>query len=686
MKCNFKPKSVAFLDFETQSEYDLPNGTVRGYAKHPSTKALTCCVKVDGQMLRMGPYLTEADKQKLQKIAETHTMVAHNAPFDAAIWEDVLKLPEAEWFDTLPCARAAGLPGGLNNLSKAIGGRGKHKDGERLVQMLCCIKGGKVPAIGPAHQLLMEYNVQDVEELETVYKRVKDYGEPDVMSIDRKINDRGIPIDVPLLYALREMYEQNTKKYGDEFAEFTKDKDRIEGLNPRSPKQLHAWLQERGLSIADKTGKLSLSKPIVQQFLADPDKFFSDQNAPVEIEAAKEMLELRRELAGVGRGKVDKAIDLVTDGRIYDQLVYFGAHTGRWSSRGLQLHNMPSALKVSVDMRHVEPTYEAVSRVAEETSIRTNTHVTVSDCLNIMLRRIVLEDNLLVVDYGAVEARCLAWLANAPAMLAAYNDPKESLYLRMGDTVFQRRIDKKKEQLEYVLCKALVLGCGYGMSGAKFHAQCAVRESREFMEMLKHANIDLAECVKTYRKTYPEVPELWTNVGKAALDAVSHGSAHAARCDFVIVNGDMHIILPSGRPIIYRNVQVEPIVPSYCKMYNMPEIPIPTVTFDNPRGFRGFLYGAKIVENISQGISRDLLADAIVCIERDEGIPVVLHVHDEIVCAGPDNKLERICEIMTCPPAWADGFPVSVEGYSGKQWTKTSEGYRELKMLRGKVI
>lgn len=684
MKLNFNPHKVAYIDFETQSECDLTKSTVKKYAQHSSTKALTCVVKVEDKVLKLGPYLTTEDKNILLRISEQYVLVAHNAPFDAAIWEDTLKLPEATWFDTLPCARAAGLPGGLDKLSKALGGRGKHKDGERLIQMLCCIKNGRIPAIGPAHQLLMEYNVQDVEELEIVYNRVKDYGEPEVMEVDRIINDRGIPVNEQLLFALRDMFEQNSKKFGDEFAEFTKDPDRLEGLNPRSPKQLHIWLQTRGVNITDKDGKQSLGKPIVQQFLANPEEYVVDGNGE-ELAAVKEMLELRRELAGVGRGKVDKALELIDGGRIYDQFIYFGAHTGRWSSRGLQLHNMPSALKVSVDMRHIEPTYEAVSTVAKEVSERTKTHVTVSDCLNIMLRRIVEVDNLLVVDYGAVEARCLAWLANAPTMMAAYNDPKESLYLRMGDVVFQRRIDKKQEQLEYVLCKALVLGCGYGMSGAKFKAQCAIRESREFMKMLEDTNIDLAECVKTYRKTYPEVPKLWSAMGEAALTALRDGSTNAGKCEFRMVGTDLRMVLPSKRPVIYRNARVEMVVPAYCKMYGMPETAIPTVTFDNPRGFRGFLYGAKITENACQAICRDLIAEALVHLEQD-GLPVILHVHDEIACAGPDNKLERMCEIMTCPASWADGFPVLVEGYSGKQWTKTYDGYRDIKMLRGKVV
>lgn len=675
MKLNFKPKQVAFLDFETQSM--CPLETHRKYAMDESTNALTCCVKVDDTMYRMGPYLSASDKQQLVNIAAERVLVAHNAPFDAAIWEYTEKLPEATWFDSLPCARAAGYPGGLDKLSLAMGGRGKDKNGSKLIDLLCILKHGKVPAIGPAHGLLMDYNAQDVEELEFIYNRVKDFGEPDVMTVDHIINERGIPINRAMLQAIIDIYAQNAKANGDELADLAK----LDGasINPKSSKQMRKWLLQQGFDME------SIGKPAVQALLNDPEKFFvGDSEIEGPLQMVKEAIELRREVAGIGRGKADKIFSLIDhDGIIRDQFVYYGAHTGRWTSRGMQLHNMPSTLK-AVDTRILEPTYPAVLEACKIASEKTKTIVTVSDVCGVMLRRLVDLKEVIAADYASIEARCLAWVADAQRMLTIYADPKKSLYLDMGKSVFQREISKKEDPKEYQIAKAIVLGCGYGMSGAKFDFVMRQRESREVLDTMRNAGVDAYAAVKQYRSTYPEIPAVWKAYGDAVMSAVNGSPTEAGKCQFTMVGKDLHMILPSGRPLIYRNARIEMQVPLYCAMYNMPEVPVPTVVYEGTRT-KGFLYGAKICENACQAICRDLLADAIVKCEQASLCPRI-HVHDEIVCQNTPDKLNLLLEIMSAGPAWAKDFPILVEGYAGDQWSKVSHGYIERNALSGVIL
>ncbi len=222
------------------------------------------------------------------------------------------------------------------------------------------------------------------------------------------------------------------------------------------------------------------------------------------------------------------------------------------------------------------------------------------------------------------------------------------------------------------------------MSGAKFDAQLNVRESRAIVEKFRDSGVTAQQAVKAYRTLYPEIPRVWRACGDAVIGAINGVSCEVGKCFIHMVGRDLHIVLPSGRPIVYRDARIEMVVPLYCKMYHMPEVPVPTVVYNSARG-PGFLYGSKITENICQGICRDLLADAVVRCDTT-GLQPVVHVHDEVLCEASEDRFDEMLRIMTLPPNWAKGFPVKVEGYSGKQWSKVSTGYTKKDCQMGVIL
>jgi DNA polymerase len=139
----------------------------------------------------------------------------------------------------------------------------------------------------------------------------------------------------------------------------------------------------------------------------------------------------------------------------------------------------------------------------------------------------------------------------------------------------------------------------------------------------------------------------------------------------------------------YRNARVEPLVPAYCRSLGLPERAKPTLVFDHPAAPGTATYGGELVENIVQAICRDLLASALVECER-QGLPVVLHVHDEIVVEAAtqqaEEALRRLVEILSTPPAWAAGFPVEVEGFSAERYFKAPpRGTPKIKARNGQI-
>lgn len=649
----------AFLDFETQSRAELT--TTHQYVRDPSTTVLCCCVRIDGYTHRFGPYLDDDAKRKLRAIADRHTLVAHNAPFDAAVWEQVAKLGEAAWYDTLPNCRARGLPGKLDDVGKILTGRGKDPMGTKLIDLLCKIKK-HVPAIGPAHKLIIDYCARDCELLEQIFAHVRGYGEPAVMDVDYAVNQRGIPVNRDYLTSLLVCYAENTRHAGEHFDDLT------EGLvNPRSNKQMLELLQAQGFKLD------GLNKNALAAFSASPDEFYIGEGEYAEtLEFVREIIHTRRDVVRVGEGKASAAARCIEpDGRLREQLVYWGSHLGRWTGRALQPHNLPKP--PNFDVKGILPEWEEVQRIAKERG------VSPVDILNGMLRQMVQSESLAVADYGQIEARCLAWLAEEPTMLEIFGDPERSMYKDMGAKLFGS--PPAKGTAEYDLSKALVLGCGYGMSPIKFEYTCKLQGVNT--SALTARGIAVGDAVKEYRKAYPLIPQFWRKLGDAVLTVVATGaSVQVGRLAFHMHGKDMHLVLPSGRPIIYRNARVEMEVPAYCAMYGMPPVPVPTVIFDGPRG-RGFLYGAKIAENVCQGASRDVMAHSLVDCEGAGLLPVI-HVHDEIGCETP--QLELQLEIMSAPRPWTTGFPILVEGHVGPMWSKQPKGYRQLSAMNGKIL
>lgn len=128
--------------------------------------------------------------------------------------------------------------------------------------------------------------------------------------------------------------------------------------------------------------------------------------------------------------------------------------------------------------------------------------------------------------------------------------------------------------------------------------------------------------------------------------------------------------LPSGRIMSYPFPKIEEIdTPWGKKKMALTYMYEDTLT---KKWTRGPTYGGSLVENITQASCRDLMGEALLR-AKAANIPVVLHVHDEIVCEVPDDgtyAARMLEDLMNIVPDWAKGFPIDSKGFKTIRYRK----------------
>lgn len=396
-----------------------------------------------------------------------------------------------------------------------------------------------------------------------------------------------------------------------------------------------------------------------------------------------EVLRLRTAVTRVAAGKLQNAIaSLSPDGRLRDMHVYHAAHTGRYGGRRVQVQNLPGAVAGLDIPKLLEAgvTYDNIVAAAGD-------FASPDDVISSLVRLCFVAAPgkvLLVCDYASIEARIVAWLAGETELLESFAAGRDT-YCEMASRIYGRPITKA-DKAERKVGKDTVLGCGYQMSDSKF----AIRAAMQGVDLAASGTSAL-ECVEAFRSAFPKIAGhpvgeyngrtcrrggLWHNLGDCVLRC-ARGDTHIGevnRINFARRGPHMEIILPSGRALVYRNVRVEDRVPGYATLLGINAKPKPTVVYIDRHGEK-VLYGGKVTENVSQGIGADLLNTTLRRCELVAEIPVVVHVHDEIVSEVPEelceSKLRQLHSIMVAGAEWSKGLPIAAEGHACPRYSKT---------------
>lgn len=639
---------MLYIDFETRSFCDITQSGAWAYAQHPTTEVLCMAWAIDD-----GPvYLVKNNILPLQvtNYLESGGLVeAHNAMFERAIWESVCvkryKWPEIapqQWRCSAALCARWGLPRDLGTAAQALGlSQNKDLEGRKIMMLLSRPKKTKegLAFVRDESKLnaLYEYCKQDVKTERAIAKSLnsKENGEFKVWQLDQLINARGVPIDLQAVEAAIQLTQHYAAKMSEEAKSLTG------GIEVSQRDKLLEWLNSKGVPMK------GLTKQEVAQWIPK-----------AKDKDARRVLEIRSSFK-TSTAKYKKILSsLGPDNRVRDSFVYHGALTGRWAGQLAQFHNLPKGSSVDMD--------ELVDLIKNKDICKiSRLPMPPMDSFSTAVRGMIAApkgNRLYVADFAAIEARVLSWLANCKLAVNQFRDGKD-LYVSMAANIHNiSQSDVTKEQRQ--LGKAAILGAGYGMGKEKFHATCLSWGIEVSQELASSA-------IATYRNTYSDIKNYWYSTEQAAVKATRYGKpVKNGMVTWFTHKGCLHCKLPSGRCLTYRDPKLEATeTPWGAEAYKI------SYVGSKEKGYKWVrieTYGGKLVENITQAVARDILAESMMRLES-QGFPVVMHVHDEIVCEVPDTETRGIDEfeaIMAWPPDWADDCPIAVEGWIGERYKK----------------
>jgi DNA polymerase bacteriophage-type len=684
------------FDCETRSAIDLRTHGAYIYAGHDSTEIICFALSMsdiytdnplysqdfiwvapqfryldfyeeeDGKFQENVEFISDEDFKSL--LDEADEIEAHNASFEAIMWKEVMvrkhgfpSLPK----DKLRCSAAKAavhaIPRSLEKACLAMNvNEQKDTEGRKIMLKMC--KPRKPRKLEREENenwqnilywhedekdfyKLMKYCLQDVKSEKALSHALDDLSpfETEVWKLDQKINNLGVVVDVPSVEILMRRVEQQESEWLKEALKLTGGK-----CTPRQVTATIGWLSHHNIFVND------LQKRSVKDLLKEP--------LPDNI---RRVLEIRQTLGKSSISKL-KAMKKMSNNhnRVKGLFLYSGARTKRWTGKGIQPQNLP---RDSYGDKEIEEVL-SFNKVKRELIYGDDMEIA-SKCIRGMFIAAPKHD-LLCADFSAIEGRVLAWIAGEERVLVEYRQGLEA-YKTNASKIYNVRYDDVTKDQRFI-GKIAELSLGYqGGVGA-------------FMGMLDNYGVkDLDEdevklIIKKWRGARPKTVQLWYGLEEAAIKAVKTGDPYKYRNIVYRMNGNfLECVLPSGGKIRYAYPSIELMDTPY--MNDKETLVFWGVGSDKDKMLAGkkdwgkiSTYGGKLCENVVQACARDLLAEAMLRVDR-MSFRIVMHVHDEIVCEQREQDfrdLDLFKTLINTVPKWAKGLPIECDAWRGKRYRK----------------
>lgn len=666
---------IVSIDFETRSRVDLKKSGVHPYAMSTSTDILCIAWAVDDGPVQC---IKGAESSELHELAENEDAVfsAFNAGFEQAIWLNIMcerygyaPIPISRWRCSAAKSLSMSLPRSLGEVADSLNlPMRKDQEGKQIMLKMCKpVPKSRQHLHGEWHEskedfkILMDYCRDDVDTERALVNRLGFLSDEEqkVWELDQHINQRGVQLDTNLAEGLLELKTeicdrisgQCEVEYGFKPSQVAKIKDHMREYGVEIPR-VKRWKKDPETGERKQMDTESLGSEQIKKLL------ISDIDPEV-----KHLLQMRQDFATTSLAKATAGLNQSVNSIARGQFMYHGANTGRWSGMGIQLHNLPRG---EFDEDFVD---EEMALATDLVKLRNLDELTSTFpdlrpmiILKSCLRGLIVsrpKSNLCVIDFSQIEARVLAWLAGQQDVLDSFRDGKD-LYKFTASQIYEKEYDDVTKQ-ERFIGKTASLALGYqGGAGA-------------FISMATNFGVlvdrDLADTVKSdWRARNENIVRFWYDLERAAIRAVKFGkTTKVGPVKFGVRDGFLLCKLPSGRCLAYYQPDVSTKDTDWGT-----KAQLTYMGSDQQRGIRWgriSTYGGKLAENVTQAVSRDLLAYSMLNIA--DRYQIVGHVHDEVLVEVPETcKLETITNMMLSTPAWAAGLPVDADGFISDRYRK----------------
>lgn len=654
-------KSILHIDIETQSDVDLNEQGVYRYVESPVFGIQLMSYAYDDQPivtldLAHGDQIPFHIKEAI--LNPDQPKIIHNASFERICFSQEFNglehyIDPKGWGCTLVLGNYLNLPGSLEELGKALrlpGNFQKDKRGKALIKKFATGRYADMSTIPVDQDWLdyKEYNRQDVEAERAIWNKLLEMSRslyPKLFveyQISERINDRGVAVDMAMVEKMIEL-SNDFKETGagalialcDQYAA---DHGKPPIANTNSVPQLKSLLDIEG----------SLDQKTAQALCDDP-------NTP---EDKKKILMLRSSLSQSAVTKYDKIMDCAcADHRVRGLFKFYGAGTGRFASKLVQLQNLKKnhfedpAKARAYYMGEPQFSYSMLSDIGEliRTAFVPGEGKTFSDA-----------------DYSAIEARVTAWLTGEQWVLDAFAQGKD-IYCETAAQMFTIlrgepvKVEKHGENSDLrAIGKVATLACGYQGGVGAFE--------RMGGSSLGMSQDQEKKMVDTWRNANPHTRSFWYKIEEFCRDVIPgpNGGRKALTRTWTVPTCPEAQLTVSCIKLPYDDAyQLEIELPLTKRKLIYPYIHIEPgtnkIVYRSARGETD-LYGGKCLENIVQGIARDILVSALGKLQ-DSGYPVVMHIHDEAVIEYPTECVDEIAKIMASAAEPYTGLPLKAEGY-----------------------